>query len=147
MSQQDRKAQEGEVVRRLTIGAGAVALSLAGYFTVSSATAVPLAFGAQPEGGQGATLDGGQVNDRVFIRKVHLPPPSAPAGGVKAAATSRGAGGGTTAAAGAAQPAAGVTRPAGGAAPAAAPPVVAVAPPPTPKPTPVATTGGSTPPK
>jgi hypothetical protein len=147
MSQQDRKAQEGEVVRRLTIGAGAVALSLAGYFTVSAATTAPIVFGAQPEGGQGVTLDGGQLNDRVFVRKVHLPPPSPPAGGVMAAPASRAPAGAAQPARAAAQPAGGVAaQPAPAAAP-AAPVTVAAPPPPTPKPTPAAATGGSTPPK
>ncbi|HKF75615.1 MAG TPA: hypothetical protein VKF59_05690 [Candidatus Dormibacteraeota bacterium] len=128
-SQQERKEQEGAVVRRLTIGAGAAALGLAWYFTSSAATAAPLAFGAQPAAAEPPVVGIEQLDDRVFVRTVHVPAMRAPAGGVKA---------------GAARPAAGQA--AGSGAPAQ--PVAAPATPaPTPAPTPVATTGGSAPPR
>jgi hypothetical protein len=143
MSQQSRKEQEGVVVRRLTIGAGAAALGLTCYFTSAAVTAVPVAFGAQPasdarEPGLGVE----QLDDHVFVRTVHVQAPRGPAGGVQAAAA-RPAGG-------ASAPAAAASRPAGTGAAGSAPGAQPVAQPvaaPTPRPTPVATTGGTTPPK
>lgn len=151
MSQQERKAQEGQVVRRLTGGAGATALGLAWFFTASAATAAPVAFGASPAADPQQPVSGPeQLDDRVFVRRVHVPAMRAPAGGVKAgtvatmsaaqagsvgpAAGSGGASGGQAAAAGSTS-----------SAPTAAQP--APAPVATPRPTPTATTGGSTPAK
>ncbi|HEY4025659.1 MAG TPA: hypothetical protein VGO86_04430 [Candidatus Dormibacteraeota bacterium] len=134
-SQQDRKTQEREVVRRLTIGAGAAALGMAGYFTVASATSAPVAFGA-PAGDAhpGALMGGDPLNDKVFIRKVHVAAPRPAAGGVVASAASRAQGGAAPVAGGAPQAqvaAASVASP--------QPPAA------TPRPTPVATTGGTKP--
>jgi len=134
MSQQARKEQEGVVVRRLTAGAGAAALGLAGYFTASASTAVPVAFGARPAAEQQPVVGIEQLDDHVFVRTVHVPAPRPPAGGVRSSTPVRTSGGA------AAAPAA-----SGGAPAAAAPiaqPVPAAA---APAPKPVATTGGSTP--
>jgi hypothetical protein len=171
LSQQERKAQEGEVVRRLTIGAGATALGLAWYFTASAATAVPIVFGAQPTGeGNEPASWAEQLDDRVFVRTVHVQATSlrGPAGGVKSGTTSAtgssSAAGYPTTAGGAAATAntsAGrvtssggtTTTTSGAAAPAPASSgggsttvttVTAPPPPPPPPPTPAATTGGST---
>lgn len=133
MGQQERKAQEGAVVRRLTLGAGAAALGLAGYFTVAAATAAPIAFGAQSTAEEGPAVGSAEeLDDRVFVRRVHVQaPPRPPVGGVKAVA-------GRTASGGQAAPVS--AQPAGaGQAPAA------VAPKPAPPPPPAATTGGSKP--
>jgi hypothetical protein len=143
-SQQARKEQEGAVVRRLTVGAGAAALGLSWYFTASAVSAAPVAFGAQPADDAGQPVVGvEQLDDHVFVRTVHVQAIRAPASGVKA-----GTGGGQAATG---QPAArsssgGAPAAAAGAAPVAqAVPAAAAPPPPTPKP--VATTGGSTPAK
>src|SRR5215831_20474260 len=108
MSQQQRKEREGVVVRRLTVGAGAAALGMAWYFTSSAATAVPVAFGAQPAAGARPVVGVEQLDDHVFVRTVHVPAPRPPAGGVKAGTTQSGAGArpAQAAAPGAAQPAA-----------------------------------------
>jgi hypothetical protein len=161
MSQQERKALEGEVVRRLTMGAGAAALGLAWYFTASAATAVPIVFGAQPVGeGNEPTSWAEQLDDRVFIRTVHVPSAiRGPASGVKSGMASASSSAGSLGAPAAQGQAVAAVRSSGGQAsapgqstgsapvttqpqPAAAPP-----PPPAPAPTPTATTGGSTPPK
>lgn len=134
-SQQARKEQEGAVVRRLTIGAGATALGLAWYFTSSAVTAAPLAFGAQPAAAGPPVMGIEQLDDRVFVRRVHVPALRPPAGGVRAGAA-RPAGGAASASGAAAAPAVGGTAPAQAA---AAAPIAQ------PAPTPVATTGGSTP--
>jgi hypothetical protein len=85
MSQQARKEQEGVVVRRLTIGAGAATLGLAWYFTSAAATAAPVTFDAQPAGdAQQPVIGVEQLDDRVFVRTVHVPAIRPPAGGVKA---------------------------------------------------------------
>jgi hypothetical protein len=136
MSQQERKAQESGVVRRLTRGAGAAALGLAGYFTVSAATAAPMAFGAQPTGaGQQPAGAAEALDDRVFVRRVHVPAVRPSAAGVRSATAGRAASGGATvsAQAAAALPV-GTTKQTGSQAAA-----------PAPKPPPVAATGGSTP--
>jgi len=139
MSQQARKEQEGQVVRRLTVGAGAAAVGLAWYFTSAAATAVPVAFGAQPASDAREPAGVEQLDDHVFVRTVHVQAPRGPAGGVQTA--------GTAAARATARPAAGgSTAPAAGTAPAPIAQPVA-APTAKPAPTPVATTGGSTPPK
>ena len=49
MSQQARKEQEGVVVRRLTVGAGAAALGLAWYFTASTPKPVATTGGSTPK--------------------------------------------------------------------------------------------------
>jgi hypothetical protein len=141
MSQQERKAQESGVVRRLTRGAGAAALGLAGYFTVSAATAAPMVFGAQPAGvGPQPAGAAEALDDRVFVRRVHVPAPRPSAAGVKSATTARAATGGraVSAQAGVAQPAGTTTQQTQAAGPAPAP---------APKPPPAAATGGSTPAK
>jgi pyruvate dehydrogenase E2 component (dihydrolipoamide acetyltransferase) len=142
MGQQERKAQEGAIVRRLTFGAGAAALGLAGYFTVSSATAAPVVTGIQPAAGvQPAPAAAGpaEVGEKYFVRRVHVAAAQAPAGGVQAAGTAR---------APATVPQPVVQAPQQAAAPAPAPAPAAPAPvaAPAPAPKPVATTGG-TPPK
>jgi hypothetical protein len=138
MSQQERKAQESGVVRRLTRGTGAAALGLAGYFTVSAATAAPMVFGAQPAGvGPQPAGAAEALDDRVFVRRVHVPAPRPSAAGVKSATAARAAAGGRTVSA-----RAGVAQPAGTTTQAAGP-----APAPAPKPPPAAATGGSTPAK
>jgi hypothetical protein len=119
MSQQARKEQEAAVVRRLTAGAGAAALGLAGYFTAAAVTAVPVALGA-PAGSDQPVVGMEQIDDHVFVRTVHVPAPRPPAGGVRAAPA--GAGPTTTIAQS-----------------------VAAAPAPAPTARPVATTGGSVP--
>ncbi|TMC03490.1 MAG: hypothetical protein E6J41_27295 [Chloroflexi bacterium] len=137
MSQQARKEQEGTVVRRLTAGAGAAALGLAWYFTASATSAVPVAFGAQPAADAGQPVIGvEQLDDHVFVRTVHVAAPAAPAGGVRSARS----------ASGATAPAA-TTRASGGTTTTSAPIAQAVPAPAAPAPTPVATTGGSTPAK
>jgi len=142
MSQQARKEQEGRVVRRLTVGAGAAALGLAWYFTSSAASAVPVAFGAQP-GAEPPVVGVEQLDDHVFVRTVHVPALAAPAGGVRAGAARQTSGtSAKTTSGGAAAPAQGT-----GAAAVAQPVPAPAAPAPTPAPTPVATTGGSTPAK
>jgi hypothetical protein len=130
MSQQARKEQEGVVVRRLTVGAGAAALGLAWYFTASATTAAPVAFGAQAAADDQPVVGIEQLDDHVFVRTVHVPAVRPPAGAVRSGA--------------AASPTSAASRTTGGAAPsvAIAQPVPAAAPAPTPKP--VATTGGST---
>jgi hypothetical protein len=138
MSQQQRRAQEAQVVRRLTVGAGAAALGLAGYFTVSAASAAPIAVGGA--GNQAAQQPAAAVqanlSDRVFVRRVHAPAIQPPAGGVRPAGT-RAPGQvvpaqvATTQASTSAQPVAAPTAPA---APAA-----------TPAPQPTAATGGTKP--
>jgi hypothetical protein len=143
VSQQARKEQEGVVVRRLTVGAGAAALGLAWYFTASATTAVPVAFGAQPAADDQPVVGVEQLDDHVFVRTVHVPAVRPPAGGVRAAAPASGGQ--------AARPTAGTASTSTSAAPAAAAavpmaqPVQAAAPAPTPKP--AATTGASTPAK
>jgi hypothetical protein len=129
MSQQERKVQEGEVVRRLTFGAGAAALGLAGYFTVSAATAGPVAFGSQPAADVQPVPAAGmqEISEKYFVRRVHVAPVRPPAGGVKAA--------------GQAPAAAVVAQPLVPAQPAPAQPAPAVAPAPAAKP--VATTGAT----
>src|SRR5215472_5970353 len=87
MSQQARKEQEGVVVRRLTVGAGAAALGLAWYFTASATTAAPVAFGAQPASDDQPVVGIEQLDDHVFVRTVHVPAVRPPAGGVRAGAT------------------------------------------------------------
>jgi hypothetical protein len=142
-SQQARKEQEGAVVRRLTVGAGAAALGLSWYFTASAVSAAPVAFGAQPADDSGQPVVGvEQLDDHVFVRTVHVQAIRAPASGVKA-----GTGAGQTATGQPAARSSSAGAPAAaGAAPVAQPVPVAAAPPPaTPKP--VATTGGSTPAK
>jgi hypothetical protein len=132
MNQRERKVQEGAVVRRLTFGAGAAALGLAGYFTVSAATAPPLAIGIQPAADvQPPPAPAGlqEVSEKYFVRRVHVSALRPPAGGIQAA--------------GRAPAAATVAQPVLPAQPAAQP-APAAAPPPTPRP--VATTSG-TPPK
>ena len=131
MGQQARKEQEGVVVRRLTLGAGAAALGLAWYFTASATSAVPVAFGAQPAADDQQVVGIEQLDDHVFVRTVHVPVVRPPAGAVKAGAAP--SGGATAARTGAAAAAAVPV----------AQPVPAAAAPPTPKP--VATTGASTP--
>ena len=144
MSQQARKEQEGVVVRRLTVGAGAAALGLAWYFTASATTAVPVAFGSQPAADDQPVVGVEQLDDHVFVRTVHVPAVRPPAGGVKAGAA---VSGGSTAGARTTGGAASTSTSAGtaGAAPAAIAQPVPAAPAPTPKP--VATTGASTPAK
>jgi hypothetical protein len=139
MSQQERKAQESGVVRRLTRGAGAAALGLSGYFTVSAATAVPMVFGAQPPtAGQQPAGAAEALDDRVFVRRIHVAAPRPSAAGVRSATAGQVANGGRAVAA-----QGGVAQSAGTAAPAAA----GAAPAPAPKPAPAAASGGSTPPK
>jgi hypothetical protein len=149
VSQQARKEQEGVVVRRLTVGAGAAALGLAWYFTASATTAAPVAFGAQSASDEQPVVGIEQLDDHVFVRTVHVPAVRPPAGGVRSASA-----GGQTAAtkvSGGATPtgAAQATAPAAtGSAPVAQPVAQPVAPPaaaPTPKP--AATTSASTPAK
>src|SRR5262252_7935078 len=136
MSQQARKEQEGVVVRRLTVGAGAAALGLAWYFTASATTAVPVALGAQPAADEQPVVGVEQLDDHVFVRTVHVPAVRPPAGGVRAGAAS----GGSTAARTTGGTSASTSAGPAAAAPAAiAQPVPAAAPAPTPKP--VATTG------
>ena len=162
MSQQERKAQESEVVRRLTVGAGAAALGLAWYFTASATTAVPLAVSAQPTGeGNEPASSAGQLDDRVFVKTVHVPASSlrGPAGGVKPGAASATAGvaatgqtvststgrvtsGGRTTTPTSGGPASAPASNGGGATTVTT--VTAPLPPPPPPPTPAATTGGST---
>src|SRR5690242_838988 len=91
MSQQARKEQEGVVVRRLTVGAGAAALGLAWYFTASATTAVPVAFGARPTADTQPVVGVEQLDDHVFVRTVHVPAVRPPAGGVRSASASSGA--------------------------------------------------------
>jgi hypothetical protein len=160
MSQQERKAQESEVVRRLTVGAGAAALGLAWYFTASAMTAVPLAFGAQPaDDGQPASW-AEQFDDRVFVRTVHMPAMRGPAAGVKAGGTIAGSSGqaipaggqtATTAPTGRASTSSGQSSASAPSAPAAVTMTVQPAPAraatPAPAPAPAAATGGSTPAK
>ena len=163
MPQQDRKAREGNVVRRLTITAGATALGLAGYFTVSAATAVPIALGAGADAQQ-PPAGASQGDDQRFVRRVYVPASlQAPAGGVKAAGGQAATSGqsnttaapGTSAVSGttpgtAPGSTAGPTpAPGPGTQPPATqpPPAPAATPPPTPTPAPTATTGGSTPAK
>ena len=143
MSQQDRKAQEGEVVRRLTIGASAAALGLAWYFTSSAATAVPVVLGAQPgAAAQPPAAGAEQLDDRVFVRTVHVPVIRASAGGVRAATGQAAATARASSGVQAATPSAAGT----GSASASQPvPASAAAPPPTPAPAPTAATGGSKP--
>jgi hypothetical protein len=143
MGQQARKEQEGAVVRRLTLGAGATALGLAWYFTASATSSVPIAFGAQTAPEQ-PVVGMEQLDDHVFVRTQHVPAPRPSASGVRAAAGAAAASGGTTAT----RTSSGgtTTASASAAAPAAiAQPVPAATPAPTPKP--VATTGPSTPAK
>jgi hypothetical protein len=153
VSQQARKEQEGLVVRRLTLGAGAAALGLAWYFTASATTAVPVAFGAGQAPEQ-PVVGMEQLDDHVFVRTVHVAAPRPPAGGVQAGTAAAGGGqagvrttggttaGGTTAVASQS----GTAQAATSSAPVAiAQPVPAAAPAPTPKP--AATTGASTPAK
>lgn len=147
MSQKARKEQEAVIVRRLTAGAGAAALGMAWYFTASAATAAPIALGAQPAAdAQQPVIGVEQLDDRVFVRTVHVPPIRPPAGGVKAGSQPGGGG----------QAPAGQTTPTGprssGAVPAQAAPTAApiaqpVPPPATPArvPTPVATTAPTPP--
>jgi hypothetical protein len=138
--QQQRRAQEGQVVRRLTVGAGAAALGLAGYFTVSAANAAPIAMGGQGDTAQQpAAAVQADLSDRVFVRRVHAPAIQAPAGGVRPAGTRTPAQVApaqvaTTQASTAAQPVAAPTAPAAPAPPAA-----------TPVPQPTAATGGTKP--
>ena len=150
MSQQARKEQEGAVVRRLTAGAGAAALGLAWYFTASAMTAVPVAFGAQPAPDAGQPVVGiEQLDDDVFVRTVHVPAMRAPAGGVRSGTTQQASSGGQAATAtrtSSGAPAS-TTSSAAAAQPIAQPMSAAATPPPAPAPTPVATTGGSTPAK
>jgi hypothetical protein len=147
MSQQARKEQEGVVVRRLTLGAGAAALGLAWYFTASATTAVPVAFGAQPAADEQPVVGVEQLDDHVFVRTVHVPAVRPPAGGVRAGAAASGGSPAarTTGGTGTAAPASTSAAPAAAAPVAIAQPVTAAAPAPTPKP--VATTGASTPAK
>lgn len=136
MSQQARKEQEGVVVRRLTVGAGAAALGLAWYFTASATTAVPVAFGAQSASDDQPVVGIEQLDDHVFVRTVHVPAVRPPAGGVRSGSASVSAGGqATTKAAGGASPtgATQTSAQATGTVPVAQP-VPAAAPPPTPKP-------------
>ena len=143
MSQQARKEQEGVVVRRLTVGAGAAALGLAWYFTSSATSAAPIAFGAQPAADPQQPVVGmEQLDDHVFVRTVHVQGMSAPAGGVRAGGARQGASGTSATMA----TSSGATRSAPMAQPAPAAPAVAV-PAPAPAPRPVATSGGSTPAK
>lgn len=111
------------MVRRLTVGAGAAALGLAGWFTASAATATPIAIAGPPDARPPA-VDQPVPGDRVFVRRVHtaLQPP---AGGVRSPVPAAGA-----------SAAAAQSVPAPGPAPVAAPPV-------TPKP--AAATGGTKP--
>jgi hypothetical protein len=146
MSQQARKEQEGVVVRRLTVGAGAAALGLAWYFTASATTAVPIAFGAQAAGDGQPAVGVEQLDDHVFVRTVHVPAVRPPAGGVKAGtAASGGTAARTTAGATGTAASTSTSAAAAGAAPVAIAQPVPAAPAPTPKP--VATTGASTPAK
>jgi hypothetical protein len=144
MSQQDRKAQESEVVRRLTRGAGAAALGLAGYFTVSAATTVPMVFGAQPAGASEQPAGAAEaLDDRVFVRTIHVPAPRPSASAVRGATGQAASGRAVSAAAGAAQSTGGATQSTVTQQPASQGPAPAPAPPPKP----VAASGGSTPAK
>ena len=147
MSQQARKEQEGVVVRRLTVGAGAAALGLAWYFTASATTAVPVAFGAQSAADDQPVVGMEQLDDHVFVRTVHVPAVRPPAGGVRPATASTGGQTATSRASGGATPtgAALTTAPAATGSAPVAQPVAAPAPAPTPKP--AATTSASTPAK
>src|ERR1700730_13401823 len=126
MSQQERKAQESGVVRRLTRGTGAAALGLAGYFTVSAATAAPMVvFGAQPAGASPQPAGAPEpLDDRVFVRRSHVPAVRPSAAGVKSATTAKAVSAGrvVSAPAGVAQPAGNNTHAATQAAPPAPPP-------------------------
>lgn len=168
MSQQERKAQEGEVVRRLTIGAGATALGLAWYFTASAASAVPIVFGAQPTGeGKEPASWAEQLDDRVFLRTIHVQATSlrGPAGGVKSgtnsatgsssaagypttagvtAATATTSAGRVTSSQGTTTTSSGAATPAPASGGGTTVTTVTAPPPPPPPPTPAAITGGST---
>jgi hypothetical protein len=128
--QQQRRAQEGQVVRRLTIGAGAAALGLAAYFTVSAASAAPIAMGSEGTAAaqQPAAAVQADLSDRVFVRRVHAPAIQPPAGGVRPAGTRAPAQVAATQASTSAQPVAAPTAPAA-----------------TPAPRPTAATGGTKP--
>lgn len=139
MTQQERKAQEGEIVRRLTIGAGTAALGLAWFFTSSAVTAVPLAFGAQPPAdAQSPAAGAEQLDDRVFVRAVHRQAMGPPAGGVRAASQAAGGVQAATTVGASSSVQAATAAPATGSPPPARP---------TPAPAPTAATGGSTPAK
>jgi hypothetical protein len=139
MSQQARKEQEALVVRRLTLGVGAAALGLAGFFTTSAATAAPMALNVAHRSPLPPVEDQ-EVDSVVIIKQEHVPAIRPPAGSLTSAGAQPGG-----SVAGAAKPAA---------AAAAAPvgtttvvnPVAAPAPAAKPAPKPAAATGG-TPPK
>jgi hypothetical protein len=153
MSQQARKEQEGVVVRRLTVGAGAAALGLAWYFTASATSAAPIAFGAQSATDDQPVVGIEQLDDHVFVRTVHVPAVRPPAGGVRSGSTAAASGqtAATAKVTGGATPT-GATQTTAQAATGSAPVAQPVAQPvpaatPAPTPAPVATTSASTPAK
>jgi hypothetical protein len=85
MSQQARKEQEAVVVRRLTLGVGAAALGLAGFFTTSAATAAPMALSVAHKSSL-PPLEDQEVDSVVIIKQEHVPAIRPPAGSLTAAA-------------------------------------------------------------